>query len=109
MTPEKIEELAALAQRLIDFDRPEDTADLGRLGVRDSPLMNLAITLLQGLPYRMITDNPATAEQSREMARHLGSTERDASKQDGLTDIVFLPPARHLKRIGNRRPHLGSD
>lgn len=89
----EIVRLAALMHKVDRDDSDEDATELERglkqLGGMGSAMVIFAGKMLEGKPYRVISDWPETVARYRSVARHLG-----ASEETTELGIVFRPPAQ---------------
>jgi hypothetical protein len=103
---ERIIAVARLGVRLWNDDltvSAEYRAEMEKLG-KDDPrygllLETLAMKLLNGNSYRVISGDPVTIARARSIAKQIGATERTGAGpsewQDyliGTTEVVFDPP-----------------
>ena len=99
---DKIVELAALQLKI---DRSASASDddvhnfergLEPLEGYDHALLMLAVKLMAGMPYRVISDNQENISRCRSMAEHLGaSVEQKQSNWPGASQLIFRPASRH--------------
>ena len=95
----KIIEISAL-QHAVD-NAPDDKAlwekfeaALEALPREDLTLVSLATKLLEGKPYRIITDNPETVARARSFAKYLGVTVTQVGQAENETSLLFEPPEK---------------
>jgi hypothetical protein len=60
----------------------------------DVAVMHIAVGLLSGKRYQIVTDNPEAARRARSIAADLGATIRESEHDDGRTQMVFAPAVK---------------
>lgn len=62
--------------------------------ISDGAALWLAVKLIEGKPYRIQTDNPATVSRARAIAALVGGTVASVEENAGMTSITFAPAHR---------------
>ena len=73
------------------------TAALERATSIDVPLgmqMHLAVKLLSGNRYQIVTDNPETVRRARSIAADLGAAIQEFEQSGGKTKMVITPAVK---------------
>jgi len=73
------------------------TAALERATSIDVPLgmqMHLAVKLLSGNRYQIVTDNPETVRRARSIAADLGAAKQEFEQSGGKTKMVITPAVK---------------
>jgi hypothetical protein len=97
MTDEEIIQTAHLMHAVDRGEGDEDALKraLDTMDRSDQSAMALAGKLIEGLPYRITTDNPDTVARARTIARLVGGTVSSFEENGHMTSVVFVPSATH--------------
>jgi hypothetical protein len=95
---ERPEDIATFDRRLTQMTREAmvigTPAEMLRLSAKHH-LLTFAAKMIAGEQrFFLDTDNPATLENHRAMARRLGALEVEVGESPGTTTVIFEPPAR---------------
>jgi hypothetical protein len=77
------------ASPLSELERAGD-----RLSFDDLRAVLLAVKLIEGKGYRILSDNPASVARARSIAALVGSSVLSADERDGAAGILFAPAHR---------------
>jgi hypothetical protein len=93
------DEVIRVAHMMHAVDRGDcDLADFdlafGAMSFSDKTAVLFAGKLIEGKPYRFLTDNPVTISRARSIAQRLGGVVTSAETDGGMTSIRFDPPSR---------------